>query len=59
MIDTIGFIGKNVPGKDYLLSNGKFPQFMDTLVLMIRSAQSDIRLNELRAIVFFDSDMVI
>jgi hypothetical protein len=42
-LDTIGFIGKTLNGKEYMLSNAKFGNFIEKLIQMIRSAQSDIR----------------
>jgi hypothetical protein len=30
-------------GKEYMLANGKFGDFMEKLIQIIRSAQSDIR----------------
>lgn len=41
--DTVGFIGKTGQGKEYMLSNGKFADFIDRLVRIIRSSQSEIR----------------
>ncbi|CAF1280400.1 unnamed protein product [Rotaria sp. Silwood1] len=43
-LDTIGFIGKTLNGKEYILSNAKFGDFIEKLVQMIRSSQSDIRI---------------
>jgi hypothetical protein len=42
-LDTIGFIGKTLNGKAYMVSNAKFGDFIGKLIQMIRSAQSDIR----------------
>ncbi len=42
-LDTIGFIGKTLNGKEYMLANAKFANFMEKLIQMIRSSQSDIR----------------
>ncbi|CAF0896289.1 unnamed protein product [Rotaria sordida] len=43
-LDTIGFIGKTLNGKEYILSNIKFSDFIGKLVQMIHSSQSDIRI---------------
>jgi len=42
-LDTIGFIGKTSNGKRYMLSKPKFADFIEKLIQMIRSAQSDVR----------------
>ena len=42
-LDTVGFIGKTLNGKEYMLANPKFGNFIEKLIQMIRSAQSDIR----------------
>jgi len=42
-LDTIGFIGKTLNGKEYMLSNAKFGDFIEKLIQIIRSSQSDIR----------------
>jgi hypothetical protein len=42
-LDTIGFIGKTLNGKQYMLSNAKFGDFIEKLIQMIRSSQSNIR----------------
>jgi hypothetical protein len=42
-LDTVGFIGKTINGKQYMLSVTKFGDFLEKLVQMIRSAQADIR----------------
>ncbi|CAF2542025.1 unnamed protein product [Rotaria sp. Silwood2] len=44
VIGLVGFIGKTLNGKEYFLSNAKFGDFIEKLVQMIRSSQSDIRI---------------
>ncbi|UJR34074.1 hypothetical protein I4U23_021484 [Adineta vaga] len=46
-LDTIGFIGKTLHGKEYMLSIAKFGDFIEKLIQIIRSAQSDFRLRSL------------
>lgn len=43
-LDTIGFIGKTFNGKRYMLSNTKFANFIEKLIQIIRSSQTDIRI---------------
>ncbi|CAF1589750.1 unnamed protein product [Rotaria magnacalcarata] len=43
-LDTIGFIGKTSNGKECILANAKFGDFIEKLVQMIRSSQSDMRI---------------
>ena len=42
-LDTIGFIGKTSKGKEYFLGEEKFEKFLEKLVQIIRSAQSELR----------------
>ncbi|CAF0964444.1 unnamed protein product [Adineta steineri] len=49
-LDTIGFIGKTIHGKEYMLSMTKFGDFIEKLIQMIRSAQSDIRIRALNCL---------
>jgi len=46
-LDTIGFIGKTLHGKEYMLSIAKFGDFIEKLVQMIRSSQSNIRIRSI------------
>ncbi|CAF0946957.1 unnamed protein product [Adineta ricciae] len=46
-LDTIGFIGKTLRGKEYMLTVAKFGNFIEKLIQMIRSAQSDVRIRSL------------
>ena len=42
-LDTIGFIGRTLNGKEFMLANEKFGNFIEKLVQIIRSSQSDLR----------------